>query len=303
MIHVAAHTHTHTHTHTHEQLCELEDQRNQLATETEELKTEVSESMNRSMSASMTAEHSSQELDKLRHETQTLRRHLESSQRSVKETDGLQQELRIALDRNQRLEFDLRSVHDDLKEARAAVDSVGDVSAKMQEVRRQAVLQNQEMQRVMAAAMETAAQTENKLQHELLTAEQAQKTLADQAQRAATELKFLKQQLDSAQQQQEQVHLQNTDALKRMAESHVVSERLKNENATLVHRCDAQQHELALRDQDNGDVCVRVSVYVCLYTIYSVLCVLCIKYTYAYILLTLMPIYVYTVYICLNVYV
>jgi chromosome segregation ATPase len=236
--------------------------------------------MNRSMSASMTAEHSSQELDKLRHETQTLRRHLESSQRSVKETDGLQQELRIALDRNQRLEFDLRSVHDDLKEARAAVDSVGDLSAKMQEVRRQAVLQNQEMQSVMAAAMETAAQTENKLQHELLTAEQAQKTLADQAQRAATELKFLKQQLDSAQQQQEHVHLQNTDALKRMAESHVVGERLKNENATLVHRCDAQQHELALRDQENGDVCVRgcvYTVYECLYTMGWLRLVGCLK--------------------------
>ena len=109
-------------------LCELEDQRNQLANEADELKNEVSESMSRSMNASLAAEREGKQVEVLRHETETLRRHLASSVKLGKENEMLQLELRIAVDRNAKLETDLKSEHQHLAKTK---DDLEYVSAEM----------------------------------------------------------------------------------------------------------------------------------------------------------------------------
>ena len=94
------------------------------------------------MNASLAAEREGKQVEVLRHETETLRRHLASSAKVGKENEMLQLELRIAVDRNAKLEADLKSKQQQLAEAQMALESV---STKLQHLRQQNAVQTQEL--------------------------------------------------------------------------------------------------------------------------------------------------------------
>jgi len=125
----------------HRMLCELEDQRNLLAAQADDLKSEMSESMSRSLNASLTAERESKEVAKLQHETATLRKHLQATQQTAGAAENAQRRLQLAEERNAALERDLQQAQVDLAEARRAVENIGELSGKMQLVRAQAATQ------------------------------------------------------------------------------------------------------------------------------------------------------------------
>jgi chromosome segregation ATPase len=79
----------------HRMLCELEDQRNSLATQADDLKSEMSESMSRSLNASLSAERDSKEVAVLRHETATLRKHLQATQQATQRTGDEKEDLQV----------------------------------------------------------------------------------------------------------------------------------------------------------------------------------------------------------------
>jgi len=207
-------------------LCELEDQRNQLATEADELKNEVSESMSRSMNASLAAEREGKQVEVLRHEADTLRRHLASSAKVGKENEMLQLELRIAVDRNAKLEADLKSEQQQLAEMQAALESM---STKLQHVRQQNALQTQELQQATADKLQEAVGRANKMQQEL-----TEQTL--QCEQTAAQLKYAQEQLN--------------ETAKRLAVTHVDFDKLRTEHATVVERCETLQREVVWRDQE-----------------------------------------------------
>ena len=79
----------------HRMLCELEDQRNSLATQADDLKSEMSESMSRSLNASLSAERDSKEVAVLRHETATLRKHLQATQQATQRAGDEKEDLQV----------------------------------------------------------------------------------------------------------------------------------------------------------------------------------------------------------------
>jgi hypothetical protein len=89
------------------QLTALQKERDRRIKETEEMQRMLCELEDQR--ASLAAEREGKQVEVLRHETETLRRHLPSSVKLGKENEMLQLELRIAVDRNAKLETDLKS--------------------------------------------------------------------------------------------------------------------------------------------------------------------------------------------------
>jgi chromosome segregation ATPase len=199
-------------------LCELEDQRNQLANEADELKNEVSESMSRSMNASLAAEREGKQVEVLRHETETLRRHLSSSVKLGKENEMLQLELRIAVDRNAKLETDLKSEHQHLAKTK---DDLEYVSAEMQQLRQQNAVQAQEIRATSEKLQEAAGRA----------AEQALR-----GENTAVQLQLSQEQLDAT--------------AKRLAVTLVDLDKLQVQHTALAERCETLQREVVWRDQE-----------------------------------------------------
>ena len=122
----------------------------------------------------------------------------------------------------------------------------GDMSSKIDEVRRQAAMQHQEMQEVMSAAMHKAASSEANLKNEvqylkdkLTEAYQSQGEAAEQL-RAAEKLKSDLQYSQALQ----------ADTANRLAAVQFENENVKAEHGALAQKCESQKHELVLRDQD-----------------------------------------------------
>jgi golgin subfamily B member 1 len=199
-------------------LCDLEDQRNQLVNEADELKNEVSESMSRSMNASLAAEREGKQVEVLRHETETLRRHLASSVKLGKENEMLQLELRIAVDRNAKLETDLKSEHQHLAQTK---DDLEYVSAEMQQLRQQNAVQAQEIRATSEKLREAAGRA----------AEQAL-----QGENTAVQLQLSQEQLDAT--------------AKRLAVTLVDLDKLQVQHTALAERCETLQREVVWRDQE-----------------------------------------------------
>ena len=100
----------------------------------------------------------------------------------------LQLELRIAVDRNAKLEADLKSEQQQLAEMQAALESM---STKLQHVRQQNALQTQELQQATADKLQEAVGRANKMQQEL-----TEQTL--QCEQTAAQLKYAQEQLKNA---------------------------------------------------------------------------------------------------------
>ena len=239
----------------HRMLCELEDQRNQLQHEADALRVDATRAMDATMNASLGADRESKQVAVLQHETATLRRHLESQQethdRIVQEHDSTKQELRIAMDRNALLESDLLTAQNDLTEARAKLESGSrDVSEKMQEMRRHASLQVQEMQDVIASTVDKATAKEARLQGDLerlginLREVDERRGIAEGLVQEMTQ--ELEQRMDELRSTQDQL----AEVSKRMATAHTLNETLKAEADKMRQRCETQQKNIALHDEE-----------------------------------------------------
>ena len=120
------------------------------------------------------------------------------------------------------------------------------MSSKIDEVRRQAAMQHQEMQEVMSAAMHKAASSEANLKNEvqylkdkLTEAYQSQGEAAEQL-KAAEKLKSDLQYSQALQ----------ADTANRLAAVQFENENVKAEHGALAQKCESQKHELALRDEE-----------------------------------------------------
>jgi chromosome segregation ATPase len=110
------------------------------------------------------------------------------------------------------------------------------------------------MEAVLASSMEGAADKQRGLEQQL---QDQRALLADALQQrkdAEEALQARAAQLAAAERQREgqlqaaQEHLDET--AKRLGATHLAAERYKNDNTTLLSRCEAMQQELALRDQE-----------------------------------------------------